>query len=80
LNSAKVSDKIQLIENLLDKVNAIIICGAMAFTFLKVTQNVEIGSSLFDAEGAKIAQPLLDKAASKGVKIYLPVDSVTGKS
>ncbi|KAJ3414858.1 phosphoglycerate kinase [Chytridiales sp. JEL 0842] len=77
LGGAKVSDKIQLIENLLDKVNAVIICGAMAFTFLKVTQNVEIGSSLFDEAGAKIAQSILDKAKAKNVKVYLPVDSVT---
>ncbi|KAJ3197478.1 Elongation factor 2 [Irineochytrium annulatum] len=76
VGGAKVSDKIQLIENLLDKVNSLIICGGMAFTFLKTTQNVQIGSSLFDAEGAKITQSLLDKAAKKNVKIYLPSDCI----
>lgn len=77
LGGAKVSDKIQLIDNLLDKVNTAIICGGMAFTFLKSTQNVNIGNSLFDKEGAKITQSLLDKAKAKGVEIILPVDSVT---
>ncbi|KAJ3142526.1 phosphoglycerate kinase [Physocladia obscura] len=77
LGGAKVSDKIQLIENLLDKVNAAIICGGMAFTFLKACQGVEIGGSLFDKDGAAIAQSLLDKAKAKGVQIYLPVDFTT---
>merc|ERR1712113_515239 len=49
LGGAKVSDKIQLIKNLLDKVNVMIIGGGMAFTFLKVVQGVSIGGSLFDA-------------------------------
>ncbi|KAJ3220349.1 phosphoglycerate kinase [Dinochytrium kinnereticum] len=77
LGGAKVSDKIQLIENLLDKVNAAIICGGMAFTFLKAVHNVNIGGSLFDTEGAKIAGALLEKAKAKGVTIYLPSDFVT---
>ncbi|KAJ3350801.1 phosphoglycerate kinase [Entophlyctis luteolus] len=77
LGGAKVSDKIQLIENLLDKVNAAIICGGMAFTFLKACHGVEIGNSLFDKDGAAIAQSLLDKAKAKGVQIYLPSDFVT---
>ncbi|KAJ3003019.1 phosphoglycerate kinase [Thoreauomyces humboldtii] len=77
LGGAKVSDKIQLIDNLLDKVNACIICGGMAFTFLKTLENTEIGGSLYDAEGAKIVQKLVDKAKSKNVKIYLPEDFVT---
>ncbi|KAI9337290.1 phosphoglycerate kinase [Obelidium mucronatum] len=77
LGGAKVSDKIQLIENLLDKVNAAIICGGMAFTFLKAVHGVEIGNSLFDKEGAAIAKSLLDKAKEKGVQIYLPLDFTT---
>lgn len=52
LGGAKVSDKIQLIHNLLDKVNALIIGGGMAFTFKKVLDNMAIGGSLFDEEGA----------------------------
>ncbi|TPX72299.1 phosphoglycerate kinase [Spizellomyces sp. 'palustris'] len=77
LGGAKVTDKIQLIDNLLDKVNACIICGGMAFTFLKTLENVEIGNSLFDEEGAKIVQKLVDKAKAKNVKLYLPKDFVT---
>ena len=78
LGGAKVSDKIQLIENLLDKVDKAIICGGMAFTFLKAIEGVSIGNSLFDEEGAKIAQQLIDKAKAKGVQLYLPNDFITG--
>ncbi|KAL6724703.1 hypothetical protein Aduo_019567 [Ancylostoma duodenale] len=78
LGGAKVADKIQLIKNMLDKVNEMIIGGGMAFTFLKVDQNVEIGNSLFDEEGAKIVKDLLAKAKEKNVKIHLPVDFVVG--
>lgn len=78
MGGAKVADKIQLIENMLDKVNEMIIGGGMAFTFLKVLNGMKIGSSLFDEEGSKIVQKLVDKAAAKGVKIHLPVDFVTG--
>ena len=49
----KVSDKIMLIENMLDKVDKMIIGGGMAFTFLKVMRGISIGSSLYDEEGAK---------------------------
>ncbi|CAF1342293.1 unnamed protein product [Rotaria magnacalcarata] len=76
LGGAKVSDKIQLIENLLDKVNGLIIGGGMAFTFLKQHDNMRIGKSLFDTEGAKSIQQILDKAKAKNVEIYLPVDFV----
>ncbi|KAH9391471.1 phosphoglycerate kinase [Tyrophagus putrescentiae] len=77
LGGAKVKDKIQLIENLLDKVNEMIIVGGMAFTFLKVLKGMAIGASLFDAEGATIVQKLVDKAAANGVQLHLPVDFVT---
>ena len=56
LGGAKVADKIQLINNMLDKVNEMIIGGGMAFTFLKVLNNMEIGTSLYDEEGAKISK------------------------
>lgn len=78
LGGAKVADKIQLIENLLDKVNEMIIGGGMAFTFLKVLNNMEIGASLFDEEGSKIVQNLVDKAKKNNVQLHLPVDFVTG--
>ncbi|MCK6488535.1 MAG: phosphoglycerate kinase [Planctomycetes bacterium] len=77
LGGAKVADKIQLINNLLDKADEIIIGGGMAYTFLKVRDNMAIGSSIYDAEGAKIVPELLKKAAEKGKKIHLPVDWVT---
>merc|ERR1712039_419892 len=75
LGGAKVSDKIQLINNLLDKVNMMIIGGGMAYTFLK-EDGVNIGKSLFDEEGAKIVPDLKAKAKEKGVEIILPVDFV----
>jgi len=78
LGGAKVSDKILLIENLLDKVDSLIIGGGMAFTFKKVLENVNIGSSLFDAEGAKIVEKIVQKAKEKNVAIHLPVDYVIG--
>ncbi|KAG7484721.1 hypothetical protein MATL_G00053010 [Megalops atlanticus] len=77
LGGAKVKDKIQLINNMLDKVNEMIIGGGMAFTFLKVLKNMEIGNSLFDEEGAKIVKDLMAKAEKNGVKINLPIDFVT---
>jgi phosphoglycerate kinase len=77
LGGAKVSDKIQLIDNLLDKVNTLIICGGMAFTFKKTLYNVPIGTSLFDEAGSKTVGKLMDKAKEKGVKVVLPVDYIT---
>lgn len=78
LGGAKVADKIQLIENLLDKVNLLIIGGGMAFTFTKVLDNMEIGNSLYDEEGAKIVKDIVEKAKSKNVEILLPTDFVVG--
>ncbi|XP_071034902.1 phosphoglycerate kinase 1 [Parasteatoda tepidariorum] len=77
LGGAKVADKIQLIENLLDKVNEMIIGGGMAFTFLKTLNNMEIGTSLYDEAGSKIVAGLMEKAKKNGVQIHLPVDFVT---
>merc|ERR1719379_3224701 len=76
LGGAKVSDKIQLIMNMLDKVNKIIIGGGMAYTFLKVNDGMAIGTSLYDEEGAKIVPEIVEKAKAKGVEIILPVDFV----
>jgi phosphoglycerate kinase len=78
LGGAKVADKIQLINNLLDKADEIIIGGGMAFTFKKVLNNMPIGNSLYDAEGAKLVPDLMKKAQEKGKKIILPVDYVCG--
>ena len=76
LGGAKVSDKIQLIDNLLDKVNSLIICGGMAFTFKKTLEGVSIGNSLFDEAGSQTVGKLVEKAKAKGVKLTLPVDYV----
>ena len=78
LGGAKVADKIPLIRNLLDKADEIIIGGGMTFTFKKVLEGMEIGESLFDPEGAKIVEDLMEKAKAKGVKIHLPVDFLCG--
>ncbi|GFN93690.1 phosphoglycerate kinase [Plakobranchus ocellatus] len=76
LGGAKVTDKIQLIENLLDNVTDMIIGGGMAFTFLKVLKDMEIGNSLYDEEGAEIVPAIMEKAQAKNVNIILPVDFV----
>jgi phosphoglycerate kinase len=79
LGGAKVKDKIQLISQLLDRVDEMIIGGGMAFTFKKVIDGIEIGKSLYDEEGAKIVKSLVEKAKAKGVKLHLPVDYRVGE-
>jgi phosphoglycerate kinase len=75
LGGAKVSDKINVIENLLGKVDAIIIGGAMAYTFLKA-QGYKTGKSLVEEDKLDLAKSLLKKAQDKGVKFLLPIDHV----
>ncbi len=75
MGGAKVSDKIMLIEKLLDKVNNIIIGGGMAYTFAKALGG-NIGSSLCEDDKLELALSLIDKAKNKGVNLALPVDSV----
>ncbi|KAG8217344.1 phosphoglycerate kinase [Butyriboletus roseoflavus] len=77
LGGAKVSDKIKLIENMLDKVNALIICGGMAFTFAKTLNDVPIGNSLFDKDGSEKVAALVEKAKTNNVKLVFPVDYIT---
>jgi phosphoglycerate kinase len=76
LGGAKVADKIQLIMNMLDKVDEMVIGGGMAFTFKKVINKMEIGSSLYDEEGAKIVEAIVEKAKAKNVTLHLPTDFV----
>lgn len=76
LGGAKVSDKIQLIDNLLDKVNTLVICGGMAFTFKKTLENVKIGASLFDEAGSQKVAGIMGKAKKNNVKVVLPCDYV----
>lgn len=77
LGGAKVSDKIQLIDNLLEKVDKMIIGGGMAYTFTRVGKGMEIGKSLFDEAGSKIVDQIMEKAKARNVEILLPVDFVT---
>ena len=77
LGGAKVKDKIGVITNLIDKVDALLIGGGMAYTFIKA-QGGEVGNSLLDEERIGLAKELMDKAAAKGVKLILPVDNVIG--
>ncbi len=78
LGGAKIADKIPLITNLIEKADAIIIGGGMAYTFKKVLDGMEIGGSLFDPEGAKIVADLVAKAKAREVKLIFPVDFVCG--
>jgi len=75
LGGAKVSDKIGVIENLLDKVDTLLIGGGMAFTFYKA-MGYEIGKSILEADKTELAGEILKKAEAKGVKLLLPVDIV----
>lgn len=74
IGGAKVSDKITLIENLMDKADTIIIGGGMAFTFIKA-QNGQIGDSLCETDKLDLASDILKKAVEKEVKFLLPVDA-----
>ena len=79
LGGAKVSDKVSVIENLLGKVNALIIGGAMSYTFYRA-KGFTTGKSLVEEDKIELAKALLAKAAEKGVKLLLPVDNVCGDS
>lgn len=78
LGGKKVSDKISVIENLLDKVDTLIIGGGMAYTFFKA-QGKEIGDSICELEKVDLAKQLLEKASAKGVTLLLPVDTVVAR-
>ena len=78
LGGAKVADKLSVIENLLTKVDTLIIGGGMAYTFLKA-QGKEVGTSLVDDEKLEYCANMLKQAEEKGVKLLLPVDTVIAK-
>jgi len=78
LGGSKVSSKISVIENLLDKVDTLIIGGGMAYTFFKAN-GLEIGKSLVEDDYVEFAKKMMDKAAEKGVKFLIPVDTVVAK-
>lgn len=79
LGGAKIKDKINLIKNLLDKVDRMIITGGMVFTFLKNIYNSEIGKSLYDQEGAKVVDEIVKKAKERNVELIFPDDFVIAK-
>ena len=78
LGGAKVSDKIGVIDSLLEKVDTLIIGGGMAYTFFKA-QGYEVGKSLCELDKLELAKELMEKAKTKGVKLMLPVDTKVGK-
>lgn len=78
LGGAKVSDKIGVIDSLLEKVDTLIIGGGMAYTFFKA-QGYEVGKSLCELDKLELAKELMEKAKTKGVKLMLPVDTKIGK-
>jgi phosphoglycerate kinase len=75
MGGAKISDKILIIERLLDKVNHLIIGGGMAYTFFKALGG-NIGKSLCEEDKLDLAKELIQKAKSKGVELHLPIDSI----
>ena len=75
VGGAKVSDKILLLERLIDFVNNVVIGGGMAYTFIKA-QGGATGKSLVEEDKLDLALNLLEKAKDKGVNIYLPEDSI----
>lgn len=78
LGGAKVSDKINVISNLIEKVDTLIIGGGMAYTFLGAMGN-NIGKSLFEADKVDLAKEMLEKAKARGVKLLLPTDNVVAQ-
>jgi len=76
LGGAKIADKIPLIKNLIEKADKIIIGGGMAYTFHKVLRGTPIGASLYDPEGAKIVEELVNKAAARNVELIFPIDFI----
>lgn len=77
LGGAKVSDKINVINSLLDKVDTLIIGGGMAYTFLKA-QGFTVGTSLLEEDRVSYAKDMIEKAKEKGVKLLLPLDNIVG--
>ena len=76
LGGAKVNDKIEVINRLLEKADTIIIGGGMAYTFRKLVQGITLGKSLYKPEWEPIAQAAIEKAKARGVKLLIPVDAM----
>ncbi|MPN33246.1 Phosphoglycerate kinase [bioreactor metagenome] len=78
MGGAKVNDKINVINNLLEKVDILVIGGGMAYTFIKALGGT-VGDSLLEADKVEYAKEMLEKAEKKGVKLLLPIDTVIVK-
>ena len=79
VGGAKISDKVLVIENLIAKSDAIIICGGMAYTFMKEHYKMSIGKSLYDKKGAELVPKLMAAAEAKGCKLVFPCDWACGQ-
>jgi cytochrome-b5 reductase len=79
VGGAKIKDKILVLENLIDQADRIMCIGGMAYTFLKVSQGMAIGSSLFDKKGAEMVPRLIEKAKAKGCELVFPCDWLCGE-
>lgn len=79
LGGSKVSDKIYVVMNLISKVNAVLIGGGMAYTFLKA-KGVNIGKSLVDDEKVELAKNILDEANKRGIEVFLPIDHMCAEA
>jgi phosphoglycerate kinase len=79
MGGSKISDKIMIIERLLDKVDNLIIGGGMTYTFV-LAQGGQIGKSICEPDKVDLAKEILEKAAAKGVKIFMPLDNVCADS
>ena len=79
LGGAKVSDKIGVINNLIDKCDTLVVGGGMAYTFFKALGH-SVGTSLCENDKVDLAKEMMDKAAAKGVNFLIPVDNVVGKA
>ena len=79
LGGAKVSDKIGVINNLIDKCDTLVVGGGMAYTFFKSLGHT-VGTSLCENDKVELAKEMMDKAKAKGVNFLIPVDNVVGKA
>merc|ERR1712176_1118958 len=79
VGGAKISDKVLVIENLIKQCDAIIICGGMAYTFMKECFGMSIGKSLYDKKGAELAPKLVELAKEKNCKLVFPIDWACGQ-
>ena len=78
IGGAKVKDKIIVLEALLEKVDKLIVGGGMAYSFLKIMEDMKIGGSIYDKSAPEVVPRILEKAKANNVEIILPVDFICG--